>query len=39
LREPDRQNVVYAADQALAELRGHIGQLAARFADPGADGT
>jgi DNA-binding transcriptional ArsR family regulator len=26
-------------DQALAELRGHIGQLAARFADPGADGT
>ena len=27
-------------DEALAELRGHIGQLAARFADPGtADGT
>jgi DNA-binding transcriptional ArsR family regulator len=26
-------------DQALAELRGHIQQLAARFADPGADGT
>jgi len=26
-------------DQALAELRGHIEQLAARFADPGADGT
>jgi DNA-binding transcriptional ArsR family regulator len=24
---------------ALAELRGHIEQLAARFADPGADGT
>jgi DNA-binding transcriptional ArsR family regulator len=26
-------------DQALAELRGHIEQLAARFSDPGADGT
>jgi DNA-binding transcriptional ArsR family regulator len=26
-------------DEALAELRGHIEQLAARFADPGADGT
>ena len=26
-------------DQALAELRGHIEQLAARFADPGTDGT
>jgi DNA-binding transcriptional ArsR family regulator len=26
-------------DQALAEVRGHIEQLAARFADPGADGT
>jgi DNA-binding transcriptional ArsR family regulator len=26
-------------DEALAELRGHIDQLAARFADPGADGT
>ena len=26
-------------DQALAELRGHIEQLAARFADPAADGT
>jgi DNA-binding transcriptional ArsR family regulator len=26
-------------DQALAELRGNIEQLAARFADPGADGT
>jgi DNA-binding transcriptional ArsR family regulator len=26
-------------DQALAELRGHIEQLAARFADPDADGT
>ena len=25
-------------DQSLAELRGHIEQLAARFADPGADG-
>jgi DNA-binding transcriptional ArsR family regulator len=26
-------------DEALAELRGHIEQLAARFADPGTDGT
>jgi DNA-binding transcriptional ArsR family regulator len=26
-------------DEALAELRGHIEQLAARFGDPGADGT
>jgi len=26
-------------DEALAELRGHIEQLAARFADPSADGT
>ncbi len=26
-------------DEALAELRSHIGQLAARFADPGAGGT
>jgi DNA-binding transcriptional ArsR family regulator len=26
-------------DEALAELRGHIEQLSARFADPGADGT
>ena len=26
-------------DEALAELRGHIEQLAAQFADPGADGT
>jgi len=26
-------------DDALAELRGHFEQLAARFADPGADGT
>jgi len=26
-------------DEALAELRGHIGQLTARFADPGAEGT
>jgi DNA-binding transcriptional ArsR family regulator len=26
-------------DEALAELRGHIDQLAARFADPAADGT
>ena len=26
-------------DQALAELRGYIEQLAARFAEPGADGT
>jgi DNA-binding transcriptional ArsR family regulator len=26
-------------DQALAELRGHLERIAARFADPGADGT
>ena len=26
-------------DQALAELRGHVEQLAARFADPAVDGT
>jgi len=26
-------------DEALAELRGHIGQLTARFADPGVGGT
>src|SRR5579863_2285029 len=26
-------------DEALAELRGHIEQLAARFADPGSEGT
>ncbi len=26
-------------DEALAELRGHVAQIAARFADPGADGT
>lgn len=26
-------------DEALAELRGHIEQLAAHFAEPGADGT
>jgi hypothetical protein len=26
-------------DEALAELRGHIAQLAARFADPAAGGT
>jgi DNA-binding transcriptional ArsR family regulator len=30
---------VRLTDEALAELRGHIEQLAARFADPGADGT
>jgi DNA-binding transcriptional ArsR family regulator len=33
------RGAVRLTDQALAELRGHIEQLAARFADPGADGT
>jgi DNA-binding transcriptional ArsR family regulator len=33
------RGTVRLTDQALAELRGHIDQLAARFADPGADGT
>ncbi len=39
-REVDlSRGAVRLTDQALAELRGHIEQLAARFADPGADGT
>ena len=39
-REVDlHRGALRLTDQALAELRGHIGQLAARFADPGADGT
>jgi DNA-binding transcriptional ArsR family regulator len=33
------RGAVRLTDQALAELRGHIEQLAARCADPGADGT
>jgi DNA-binding transcriptional ArsR family regulator len=39
-REVDlRRGAVRLTDQALAELRGHIDQLAGRFADPGGDGT
>ena len=39
-REVDlHRGAVRLTDQALAELRGHIEQLAARFADSGADGT
>ena len=39
-REVDlHRGAVRLTDQALAELRGHIEQLTARFADPGADGT
>jgi hypothetical protein len=39
-REVDlRRGALRLTDEALAELRGHIEQLAARFADPGADGT
>jgi DNA-binding transcriptional ArsR family regulator len=39
-REVDlHRSALRLTDQALAELRGHIEQLAARFADPGADGT
>ena len=39
-REVDlHRGAVRLTDQALAELRGHIEQLAARFADPGSDGT
>jgi DNA-binding transcriptional ArsR family regulator len=38
-REVDlHRGTLRLTDQALAELRGHIEQLAARFADPGADG-
>jgi DNA-binding transcriptional ArsR family regulator len=39
-REVDlHRSALRLTDQALAELRGHIEQLTARFADPGADGT
>jgi DNA-binding transcriptional ArsR family regulator len=39
-REVDlRRGALRLTDEALAELRGYIEQLAARFADPGADGT
>ena len=39
-REVDlHRGALRLTDQALAELRGHIAQLAARFADPRADGT
>ena len=39
-REVDlHRGALRLTDQALAELRGHVGQLAARFADPAADGT
>ena len=39
-REVDlHRGALRLTDEALAELRGHLEQLAARFADPGADGT
>jgi DNA-binding transcriptional ArsR family regulator len=39
-REVDlRRGALRLTDAALAELRGNVEQLAARFADPGADGT
>ncbi len=39
-REVDlRRGALRLTDQALAELRGYIEQLAARFGDPDADGT
>jgi DNA-binding transcriptional ArsR family regulator len=39
-REVDlHRGALRLTDAALAELRGHIEQLAARFADPAADGT
>ena len=39
-REVDlHRGALRLTDQALAELRGHIEQLATRFAEPGADGT
>ena len=39
-REVDlHRGALRLTDQALAELRGYIEQLAARFAEPGADGT
>jgi DNA-binding transcriptional ArsR family regulator len=34
-----RRGALRLTDEALAELRGHVEQLAARFGDPGADGT
>jgi DNA-binding transcriptional ArsR family regulator len=39
-READlHRGALRLTDQALAELRGHVEQLAARFAEPAADGT
>jgi DNA-binding transcriptional ArsR family regulator len=39
-REVDmHRGALRLTDEALAELRGHVEQLAARFADPAADGT
>jgi DNA-binding transcriptional ArsR family regulator len=39
-REVDlHRGTLRLTDEALAELRGHIEQLSARFADPGVDGT
>ena len=39
-REIDlHRGAVRLTDEALAELRGHIEQLTARFTDPAADGT
>jgi DNA-binding transcriptional ArsR family regulator len=39
-REVDlHRGALRLTDQALAELRGHVEQLTARFADPAADGT
>jgi len=39
-REVDlHRGALRLTDQALAELRGHVEQLAARFANPAADGT
>ena len=39
-READlHRGAIRLTDQALADLRGHIGQITARFADPAADGT
>lgn len=39
-REVDlRRGAVRLTDEALAELRGYVEQLAGRFGDPGADGT
>ncbi len=39
-REVDlHRGAIRLTDEALAELRGHVDQLSARFADSGADGT